>query len=285
MTDTPRSYLLGLVFVSGAVLAWSTAGAFARLIASDAPTILFWRGFFGAVGTAMLMAVLPARHGIASFRTLGRSGLSYALLTSVSMVCFVTALLNTTVAHVAVITAIVPFVAAFLGWCLLGERPGRSAILSSAAAVAGVALMVSFGTEGRLAGDILAVMMTLGMAGMILVSRRWPAIPALAATCLASALSAAFALPFADIAAVPAFDLGVLAAFALVNQVMGFGLFALGARLLPPMETALLTTLEAPLAPLWVWLCFAETPSGATLVGAGIVLAAVAGHIWSQTRR
>jgi drug/metabolite transporter (DMT)-like permease len=87
------------------------------------------------------------------------------------------------------------------------------------------------------------------------------------------------ALPLAAIAGVSSHDLIILALFALVNQVMGFGLFALGARMLPPMETALVTALDAPLAPLWVWLFLAETPSAATLIGGGIVLTAVIAHI------
>ena len=37
--------------------------------------------------------------------------------------------------------------------------------------------------------------------------------------------------------------------------------------MLPAIETALIGALDAPLAPVWVWLCFAETPSGETLIG------------------
>jgi drug/metabolite transporter (DMT)-like permease len=92
-------------------------------------------------------------------------------------------------------------------------------------------------------------------------------------------------LPFASLTTVSAHDLGILALFGLVNQVLGFGLFALGARLLPPMETALITALDAPLAPFWVWLIFAETPGAATITGGCVVLVAVIGHIlWGDTR-
>ncbi len=122
------------------------------------------------------------------------------------------------------------------------------------------------------------------MGGMILLSRRYPGIPALPATCVASALSAFAVLPFATLSGISAHDLGLLALFGLVNQVLGFGLFALGARLLPPMETALIVAIDAPLAPLWVWLVFSETPSPATLIGGVIVLVAVIGHILVASR-
>jgi drug/metabolite transporter (DMT)-like permease len=64
---------------------------------------------------------------------------------------------------------------------------------------------------------------------------------------------------------------------------LGFGLFALGARWLPPTETALITALDAPLAPFWVWLVFGETPGTATMIGGIIVMVAVATHLgWQQ---
>ena len=53
----------------------------------------------------------------------------------------------------------------------------------------------------------------------------------------------------------------------------------LGARFLPAIETALIGSLDAPLAPLWVWLAFDETPSAITLIGALIVFTAVGIHL------
>ena len=275
----------GLYCVAAAALAWSTAGLFTRALPFDAATLLFWRGTFGSLGTLVLIAALPATGGLAGFRRLGRPGLGYAAVTALSMLCFIGALLTTTVAHVAVLTAVVPFVAAFLGWALLHEAPRPAAILASLAAVAGVAVMVGLGTEGTWQGDLLAMAMATLMAGMILISRRFPGIPALPATALAAALSAIATLPFLTGPVPAGADLALVLAFALVNQVLGFGLFAIGARHLPPMESALLTTLDAPLAPLWVWLVSAETPSPATLSGGTIVLAAVLLHIRHEARQ
>lgn len=48
-------------------------------------------------------------------------------------------------------------------------------------------------------------------------------------------------------------------------------------------ESALILALDAPLAPLWVWLVFAQTPAGTTLMGGGFVLTAVFGHILWQS--
>ena len=58
---------------------------------------------------------------------------------------------------------------------------------------------------------------------------------------------------------------------------IGLGLIFLtiGARLIPAAEVALITLLEIVLGPLWVWIALGEQPSATTLVGGGIVLAAV----------
>ena len=52
-------------------------------------------------------------------------------------------------------------------------------------------------------------------------------------------------------------------------------LLTIGSRLVSATRASLLGNLELPFAPLWVWLAFGEVPSGLTLVGGGIVLAAV----------
>lgn len=283
MTSSRRDYRLGLLLVTAAAVAWSTSGLFTRFLSADTATILFWRGLFGALGTYLVIAVIPGTGGISTFRHMGRHGFAYAAVTALSMLLFISALRNTTVAHVAIITAIVPFVAAYLGWAILRDVPRVSAVIASVVALIGVAIMVGISIDGNAFGDSLASLMALCMAGMILISRRFGSIPALPATCVASALSAAATLPFATLTSVTTQDLSILALFGLVNQVLGFGLFALGARLLPPMETALITALDAPLAPFWVWLFLAETPGKATLLGGAFVLAAVIGHIhWTN---
>ena len=265
---------LGLVLVLSAIIGWSVAGLFTRILPLDAPTILFWRGVFGAVGTLALIPLLPG-PGLASLRQLGWPGLIYAAVTAASMLLFISALLVTSVAHVAVITATVPLFAAALAWLAFHDRPTAAAIIASLIALIGVAIMVGVGGDGRLPGDLMALGMATLMAAMILIARSRPDIPALAAMALASALSALATLPFATLTGLPLQQLGLLALFAIVTQVIGFGLFALGARHLAATETALITTLEAPLAPFWVWLFLSVAPSAPTLIGGAIVLAAV----------
>ena len=284
MRDTAAGYRLGLLLVIAATLAWSTAGLFTRMIQTDTVTLLFWRGIFGGIGVFAVACALQGRDAIRGFARLGPVGWGFAVISGLGMLGFITALRLTTVAHVAIIYATVPLVAAALGWVVLRETPGRSALLASLAALGGVALMVGLGGDGSLGGDLLAFGMTLALAAMMVLSRRHPGLPIMAASALSAVLSALMVVPLMEGFAVSATDMALLAAFGLVNSALGLALFSLGARYLPPVETALITALDAPLAPVWVWLVFSETPGGATLVGGGIVMGAVMAHLWRQGR-
>jgi drug/metabolite transporter (DMT)-like permease len=272
-------YRLGLILVTGSAIAWSTAGLFTRLIPTDTWTMLAWRGLFGALGLAIVIVALRRGDSLRGMWSMGWPGWLFVILSSVGMVFFITSLRHTTVAHVAVIYATVPFLAAALGWLMLRERPSASALVASLAALVGVAIMVGLGVEGGLFGDLLAFGMTLCMAVIMVIVRRYRNIPVMPAACLSALLSGLACWPLGDPLAVSGYDLLLLALFGIVNSSLGLALFTLGARFLPAIETALIGALDAPLAPLWVWLAFGETPSASTLVGGSIVFVAVAVHM------
>jgi drug/metabolite transporter (DMT)-like permease len=277
---------LGFTLVTASAVAWSTAGLFTRLIPSDSWTLLAWRGIFGALGLALVLMVMPQQGTWRSLRNLGWLGWLFVLQSSAGMIFFLTALRATTVAHVAVIYATVPFIAAGLGWLVMREKPTAGAVASSLIALAGVTVMVGFGHDGGLSGDLLALGMTFTMAVAMVVARHFPEMPFLQASCLSALLSGLISLPFGEPLNVSGHDFILITLFGLTTFAVGLPLFTLGARLLPPIETALIGSLEAPLAPLWVWLMFKETPGASTLIGGSIVLAAVGMHlIWATRSR
>ncbi|MFT7594134.1 MAG: drug/metabolite transporter (DMT)-like permease [Paracoccaceae bacterium] len=279
------SYRLGLLLVTASAVAWSTAGLFTRLIAIDTGSMLVWRGMFGAAGILVGISLMQGGRTWGEFRRMGWAGWMFVGVSALGMLCFITSLRITTVAHVSIIYATVPLVAAGLAWLVMRERPAKSAIVASLVAVGGVSLMVGWGQEGDLFGDLLAFGMTVSMAVIMVISRHTKDIPIMPAACLSAVLSSLVALPWAGDLAVSAPDLGLLALFGLVNSALGLGLFAVGARMLPAIETALLGALDAPLAPIWVWIAFAETPGLATMTGGGIVFAAIAGHLLAESLR
>jgi len=277
MNDT--HYRLGLALITASAVAWSTAGLFTRLLALDSWTMLAWRGLFGALGIAVFMVILDRRNAWASALRMGWPGLLFTVCSAVGMMFFITALNHTTVAHVAVIYATIPFTAAALAWLFLGEKPTASAVAASIAAFAGVALMVGLSVEGTIFGDLLALGMTVSMSAMTVIARSFSNMSVLAAAGLSALLAGIVCWPLGAPLAVNGQEFLLLALFGLVNSAVGLGLFTIGARYLPAIETALIGSLDAPLAPLWVWLAFGETPSAATLVGALIVFTAVGIHL------
>lgn len=283
-----RAYRLGLLLTTLSAIAWSTAGYFTTLIGLDNWSLLLWRGIFGALGLLAFMGVTRGRQTVTDFCTLGTAGWAYVLISALGMLCFITALTLTSVAHVAVIYGTAPFIAAGAGWLILRTMPTRPALIAAAIALLGVLVMVLPGlyVQGNLAGDLLALGMTLALALMMTIAKRSPGIPTLAAATLSAALSALVALPFAGDPTTYSTGIWIaLILFGLVNSALGLALFTLGARLLPPIETALIGALDAPLAPIWVWLAFGLAPDSFTILGGTVVFGAVLTHILGQRQR
>ena len=79
---------------------------------------------------------------------------------------------------------------------------------------------------------------------------------------------------YGDPFAIPLYDFAVLAAFGLIFAIASVTL-AEGVKRIPAGETALLSALETPLAPLFGWFFFMEIPASTTFLGGVIILVAV----------
>ncbi|MDR3494591.1 MAG: DMT family transporter [Ancalomicrobiaceae bacterium] len=275
---------LGALTVLAATVAWSTAGFFTRLIPVDAWTLMLWRGFFGGL-TALLFVY--ARHGGATpavFRSLGAAGWLFGLINGLGMIAFLGALRLTTVAHVTIIYATMPLAVALAAWVAIGERPSPLAVLASLAATAGVGVTIVAGqSEGNPWGDALALIMTGSIVAALLVQRAGRPVDPIAAAVVSGFVCMLVALPMASPFSPSALQFGELALYGAVNIALGLILFFLGARHIPATTSGLIGALDTPLAPLWVWLAFGETPQPTTLFGGVIVVAAVVGYlIWSM---
>jgi drug/metabolite transporter (DMT)-like permease len=274
-----------IALLFGATLAWSTSGLFARAIPLDTPTVILWRGLFGAAGLVLTLVWIKGPSGLADFARLGRAGWLYALMSGLGMLLFVGSLKATTIANVAIIYATVPFAAAGLGWLVLREAPSRAALMASTLALVGAVVMVGLGGDGRWQGDLMALGMVGAMAAIIVIARARPEMPALAAGIVSAIWAPLACLPFATLTGVTPGNIALMAAFGLVNSTLGFALFIYGSRRAAPVLTGLMGGLETPQTPLWVWLVFAETPSLATLAGGALVMLAVIWFIGQESRK
>ena len=275
----------GILLLLASTLAWSTAGLFVRAVHLDAFSMLVWRGPAGGFGICLLIASLSRGKDFAVFTQMPAKAWLYTCVSAAAILFYIPALTLTTIAHVAIIYATVPFVAAALAFAVLGERPSASAVLASLVALIGVALMAFRPDAGSsLLGDALAMLMTVASASLMVLGRRPPDVPMLPPAAMSAVLAGLVAIPFAQHLPATAWDFTLVITAGLVANTLGFALFVLGSRLVPAVETALIGALEAPLAPLWVWLAFGEAPGGWTLLGGAFVTIAVIGHLWISGR-
>ena len=267
---------LGTALLAASAVAYSSAGFYTRLIHTDAWTMLFWRGLFGGLFLAGMVAWRERGRVVQAIRDIGRDGLLIALCSAVATVCFLNAMRLSSVADVLVIDAAIPFLTAGIAWLVIGEREHRVTLLASVAALAGVVIMAGSAVAGgRLLGDLLALAMAVLMATVLVLIRRRRFVSMLPAVGLSAFLCALIVLPFARPAAVSGSELFLLGLFGTSQFGLGLLLLALGTPLVSATRGALVGVLQTPLGSLWVWLAFGETPAVATLIGGSIVLAAV----------
>ncbi|MEM7526349.1 MAG: DMT family transporter [Pseudomonadota bacterium] len=266
-------YRVGVALLVTAAVTYSTAGLFTKAVAAGAWEVIFWRGLFSAaftIGWTLKGGAL--RH---NFVGIGYSGWAVSIIGALGTAAFIPAFKLTSIANVSLIYAVAPLIAATLAWWFVGERPTLRMVLGCLGALLGVGVIVS-GSLGRmsLVGDLLALWMTAAMAVIMVIYRKYPGTPGAGPAALQSILLLPVALILGQTFAVDPVEIGILAAFGLLFAIASVTL-AEGAKRVPSGQTALLSALETPLAPLFAFLLLAEIPTAATLLGGGIVLVAV----------
>jgi drug/metabolite transporter (DMT)-like permease len=271
---------LGVAAIAGAAVAWSTAGYFTRLIPVGLWTMLVWRNLFGGSFMFAYLAVTRRRGLLQDLAALGSIGWLAGVVNGLSMVCYLASLRHTSVANVVVIYATAPFVAASLAWLLYRDPASRKTLLAGGVALVGVAITIGGSPHLRgLTGDALALLMTLGLASFTVILRRHRETPMLPAAAASAWIGALAALPFVSTLSVTPTELRNLALFGVTSFGLGLVLYTLGAPHVHAARSALISALDTPLAPLWVWLAFGERPATATFAGGGLVMLAVFGNV------
>ncbi|UPJ47375.1 DMT family transporter [Bradyrhizobium sp. 200] len=286
MAEVRSQHRLGIALVVAAAIAWSTAPFFTRLLPYDSWTILFWRGLFGGGLIMVLMVLLQGRAGLRDLARMDKNGWLVASLSTLAMIAFIPSLQLTNVSNVAIIIATGPFLAAALAWIWLREIPHLRTMLASIVALCGVMIIVGSARTGSdILGIALACFMALAIAAMTVMVRRHKNTSMVAAAAMSNILGSVISVPFAHgIAAITGFDLLILAMFGCFQVALGLTLFFLGSRLLPSGQAALISTLETPLMPFWIWVGFGEVPTLRVLLGGALVMGAVIADIIGDSR-
>lgn len=214
----------------------------------------------------------------------GLPGLAVATLYGATSVTFMLAVYRTSTANLVFILAFNTVFAGLLSWGVLGERPRAVTVAAMVLMLVGVLVIVQDGLgSGNFAGDMLALASAFLIACAITVSRASREDMGLASL-------VAVVLPFA-LASVMVAQVGyrveepfwILLNGAVVMPVAFFCL-ATGPRYITGPEVAMFYLLETVLAPVWVWMIFAEVPTNATLIGGSILILTLIAHAAWQLR-
>jgi drug/metabolite transporter (DMT)-like permease len=252
-------------------------------------TVAFWRGLIGALALALVMVAWRS----ARLRMPGNRAALVRLLVLATLngPAFLIAMNFAVSLAGASITAFVAglyaVLAAALAIPLLGERPERLTIAALLVALAGAALLGEIQLGGKAATGVgWALLAAVVFALFLVLSRRWSIVydlPGPTIGMFAMGLSALVAGLWAAAAGtiLPPVAPGADAVAAVIWLALAVGALAtvlvvVGMRRLPARRASAFLLLNPPTAALLSWLLLGETFSGLQLVGAALVLVAMA---------
>jgi drug/metabolite transporter (DMT)-like permease len=201
-------------------------------------------------------------------------GVALAYFGTVSL--FVIANDRTTAANAIFLQYTAPIYVALLGGWLLGEKTRRIDWLCIGIALLGVALFFrdDFDTRG-LFGIIVALASGMSFAFMVMLLRREKDASPESSLLLGNLLCAAVGLPFGWGQNLSGTEWTILGILGVVQLGIPYILYSIAIKRVTALEAILIPMLEPILNPIWVALTRGEVPGAWSLVGGGLVLAAV----------
>lgn len=274
----------GLLLTTIGGLALSMDIPLIRLSGGEIWSILGLRNIITFVIAVVLLVLLRFRGRPWRLLLPGWTGLWVGLFYGIGTISFVLAVYYTSAANVVFILAFNPMFAALLAWIVTGERPSGATFVTMLAMIVGVGLIVGNGIDsGHWFGDLMSAISALTTACALTVARRSKRdmgfMPMLA-TIIPAALGLSYALPVGLAISNPLWiilDGGLM-------MPLAFWCLASGTRYLSSPEVAMFYLLETILAPVWIWIIFAEAPSRMTLIGGSVMMVALASHSLWQAR-
>jgi drug/metabolite transporter (DMT)-like permease len=271
----------GLLTVGSGGVLLSLDSLLIRLLARSLPTVdvLFWRGVGSALGFAVISFAVSRRAVWGAFRSIGKEGLSVALLYCVGNVMFVSSVTHTTVAHALVIIAAAPVVTAILARIILHERASRRTWLVSIAVAGGVSLIfLTVPSQGDLVGDLAAACGALALSGNLVVLRKAKLVSMIPAFAIGGTSTALFSAPFVTRFSLSPREFALVILVGVVVLPISLSLVARGPRYLQAPDVSLLMLLETVLAPVWAALVLREVPDTPTFVSGAVIVGALAAN-------
>ena len=273
----PSRFRHGTAYIAAAALLWSSSGLFIKLIELGPMPLA---GARSAVAAMTMLAVLrlQGRSRILTFDglTVGAAAIYTGVLT-----LFVAATKLTTAANAIFLQFSAPIYLLFLEPMVLGTPFRRSDLLAVAASLACMALFFAGRLEaGHLLGNLLALASGLCLALFTLLlklrTHRRPTDHPAGPIVMGNLLVAALCLPWMGALAGLGLKHAAMLAYLGVFQIgIAYLLFSRGVRHVSATAAVIVSTLEAVLNPIWVFLGIGERPSPWALVGGAAMLGVI----------
>tara|TARA_B100000929_G_C15480501_1_gene411036 strand:- start:43 stop:966 length:924 start_codon:yes stop_codon:yes gene_type:complete len=286
-SQTLYFYAFTVVFLAG--LLWSFGVVTVRYMV-DAHDYVFQYLFYRGISIAIILIVyLFIREGLSfykNFFNIGFSGVLGGLFLGTAMTGFIFSITMTTAAVTLFMLAAMPFIAAIVGYFVLGEVLRRSTIISMIIAFIGVCIMIiNDSISGSALGAFIGFISATGFA-LYTVTIRWkPETPKFTTVLLAGIFCAIFSFMILGFSLKPFNSMPIINSYlSLLHGVIvasGLILYSLGAKYLPSAELALLSLMEVVGGVLWVWMPLFginEVPSLTVIIGGAIITFAVLFH-------
>ena len=275
----------GMLLILAAAVLWGTSGATGRYLSESYAISPFSIAFYRLAIGAVVLSVLK-RPGalLVSRRQLGVLALVGAGMALYQAAFFVAVGLAGVSLATLVALGMAPVLVAVLSIFVLKQAPETRVLLSLAAALAGLCLLVGGPTgdaDHALLGAGLATLSAVGFAGVTLLGRWLSAHVASPVTTLCGfGIGAAVLLPIAlahglrlphDLT-----EAGVLLYLGIGPTALAYSAFFLGVRWVVPSASSILTLVEPLTATLIAVVLFQERLSALGLLGGALMILAVA---------
>tara|TARA_Y100000588_G_C14098012_1_gene857490 strand:- start:152 stop:1066 length:915 start_codon:yes stop_codon:yes gene_type:complete len=279
-------YLIGFFLVFFAGLLWSFGVVTVKYMVNSDQYVFQYLLCRGISIALILIIFLFCKEKLLiykNFTKVGYSGFIGGISLSIAFIGFIYSITITTAAVTLLMLAVMPFIAAALGYFFLKENLKRLTLISIIIAFIGVAIMIyNDSLAGTVLGAITGFISATGFA-IYTVTIRWrPETPKFTTVFLAGVICSIFSflmlgMSFESFTVMPIINLylsllhGIIVASGLI-------LYSFGAKYLPAAELALLSLMEVVGGILWVWIPFFginEIPSLATIIGGTIITFAV----------
>ena len=284
MSQNTYIYAFTVVFFAG--IFWSFGALTVRYMVDGHDYVfqyLFYRGISISIILLIFLFITEGFSFYKNFFKIGPSSVIGGLFLATAFTGFIFSITMTTAAVTLFMLASMPFIAAIVGYFVLGEVLKRSTLIAMIVAFIGVCIMIiNDSITGTALGAIIGFISATGFA-LYTVTIRWkPETPKFTTVVLAGVFCAIFAFfvlefsfkPFMSMPKINSY-LSLLHGFLVAS---GLILYSLGAKYLPSAELALLSLMEVVGGVLWVWLPIFginEVPSPTVIIGGIIITVAV----------